>query len=223
MVSCLKVNKTWCLYAFSLLWNRPIATRAAQVATISRVFNSEDPSLPYANAVKRINLSAVTHGPVDDHLFEPWKACTRAERLTLGSNARVSARVLRNVLQHMPNLIAVDLAKISSCDDAAIRTLAETCTDLQGLNINGCTMVGDEAMRVVADQCRNMRRVSHGLPESISMVADAVLAEIEWMSSTIRRLARRHRTNMSDATRGRLGRYPTTHFRHDTLSTSQRG
>lgn len=160
VASCLKVNKTWCLYAFSVLWNRPSVTRASQVATIARVLNAKEPSLPYATAVKRINLSAVTNGPIDDHIFEPWKACVRAERLTLGKNTKVSARALRTVLKEMPKLIALDLAKVMLCDDSVIRTLAETCEDLQGLNINGCVMVGDEAMKLVADKCRSMRRVS---------------------------------------------------------------
>lgn len=160
VLSCLKVNKTWCLYSFSVLWNRPSVTRTSQVATIARVLNATDPSLPYATAVKRINLSGVTNGPIDDHIFEPWKACTRVERMTLGQNNKVTARALRTVLKEMPNLIALDLSRVAMCDDSVVRTMAETCQYLQGLNITGCVNVGDEAMKMVAEKCDSMRRVS---------------------------------------------------------------
>lgn len=61
----------------------------------------------------------------------------------------------------MPKLVALDLSKAMLCDDSVIQTMAKTCGDLQGLNINGCVMVGDEAMKMVAEKCTSLRRVSY--------------------------------------------------------------
>lgn len=155
----MRVNKTWCLYAFSLLWNRPVLSYRDQLVSFARILASDNPSLPYAIAVKRINLSAVAHS-FNDNLLLPWKACTRAERVTLGGSSRLTAQTLAKVLGQMPNMIALDLNRVMLCDDRVLRTVAETAPGLQGLNLNGCAMVGDESMKLVAERCRLMRRVS---------------------------------------------------------------
>lgn len=161
--SCIQVNKTWCLYAFSLLWTRPSITRVSQLADVARVFESDKSLLPYANTVKRINLSAVT-SELDINLFAPWKKCTRAERITLSGSDKLSSRAMRDVFSHMPNLVAIDLNKVWACDDNVISTIARGCRDLQGLNINGCSRVGDESMLQIAKNCKLMRRVCRPYP-----------------------------------------------------------
>jgi F-box and leucine-rich repeat protein GRR1 len=64
------------------------------------------------------------------------------------------------VFGSMPHLVAIDLSNISRVDDTVIKTLAQTCPGLQGLNINGCKLVGDEAICALAANCKSLRRVS---------------------------------------------------------------
>lgn len=82
--------------------------------------------------------------------------------MTLGPTSITSPGAMCRVFRQMPNLVSVDLSSLVQVNDEVIKTLAGTCPKtLQGLNINGCRMVGDEAVCLLAEKCHNLRRVSH--------------------------------------------------------------
>jgi F-box and leucine-rich repeat protein GRR1 len=158
-LSCMKVCRQWCDIAYPLIWQRPVIRNLAGFANVARVLLSPDSTQHYADAVRRINLANVTD-EYDDEMFMSLRACVKTERMTLGPRSMTSPRAMCQVFGSMPKLVAIDLSNLSLVDDAVIKTLAQTCTGLQGLNINGCRLVGDEAICLLAEKCKNLRRVS---------------------------------------------------------------
>ncbi|ORY30822.1 hypothetical protein BCR39DRAFT_466339 [Naematelia encephala] len=156
LLSALLVSRTWCLCAFPILWYKPPLTNAYQLAYLSRIISQPHPSLPYANAIRRLNLAAFSSALSDD-LVEPLARCTRVERLTLTAANGVSAEVLKKVVKCMPELCVVDFSGVEHVDPV-IEVLAEGSRRLQGFSVGGCMSVGDESVLKIAKYSKILRR-----------------------------------------------------------------
>jgi F-box and leucine-rich repeat protein GRR1 len=159
------VCKQWCDLAYPIIWQRPAISRLANLAAFARVLLAPTTTQPYAEAVRRINLSHVLEEKYGDEIFMALKKCTKTERMTPGPKSDPSSKAMSEVFRHMPNLCAVDLSHMRQVDDPVVKALAETCSGLQGLNVTMCRLVGDEAISLLADKCKNLRRVSPDLCE----------------------------------------------------------
>lgn len=167
------VSKDWCLSAYPLIWHRPSFTNMQKYCRFLSVLNSvpEDLALPYSMSIRRINLSSMA-STLRDHLLYPLMACKRVERLALPNAEKVSSAALAAVVGCMPDLLAVDLSGCAMLDDQVLRTLAEKCPRVQGLNLTGCKRVGDGGMQAIAAKHQGLRRVSL-FPRSKSQMMDA--------------------------------------------------
>jgi F-box and leucine-rich repeat protein GRR1 len=74
-------------------------------------------------------------------------------------SGRISPSALREVIQCLPDLIAIDLSNTEAVDDSVLNVLGRTCGRLQGLNVSGCKGVGDDGVRAIAKGCKMIRRV----------------------------------------------------------------
>lgn len=169
LFAALQVSRTWCLTAYPLLWSRPSLTHPHQLASLSRTLVSLAPSLPYATAIRRLNLSMVSNR-LNDYLIDGLEYCTRVDRLTVTNAEGLSTQALKRVLGNMRDVTAVDLSGTSCVENTIVRRIGESMDRLQGLNLTGCKGVGDEGLKVIAERRKNFRRVSWKLPDgSISL------------------------------------------------------
>lgn len=130
-----------------------------QLIAFLRVIQSPNPSLPYSETVRRLNLLTLAEN-ITDELLLGLRYCTRIERLTLPGLTLVSSKALRTVVSQMPGMMAIDLSKSPAVNNSVVRQIAETCRKLQGLNLADCVKVEDEGILLVAKNNRLMRRVS---------------------------------------------------------------
>ncbi|ODN75526.1 hypothetical protein L202_06652 [Cryptococcus amylolentus CBS 6039] len=158
LLSALLVSRPWCLCAFSLLWHKPSIPTIAVLGSIARVLNSPNRSLPYANAVKRLHLLAVTPY-LGDGLFEYLSVCTKVERMNLTGATKLSAKGLATVLGCMPNMVSLDLTNVIHTDDSVMKVIGERNTKLQAINLSDCKLVGDDGVLALVEHNKLLRRV----------------------------------------------------------------
>ncbi len=114
-------------------------------------------------SIRRLNLTSNSiAGWLTDDLLEPFHRCSRVERLTLTGASRLSTQALKKVVGGMPALVAVDLSQVAAVEEQVMVQIARRCDRLQGMNLSGCKMVGDEGMSAIAGQCGMLRRVRSG-------------------------------------------------------------
>ncbi|OCF33098.1 hypothetical protein I317_01898 [Kwoniella heveanensis CBS 569] len=157
LLSALLVNRTWCLYTFSLLWHKPHLPDVKTLASLIRVISNPRSSLPYAQAVRRLHLSQL-HPTITDDLILGLSACTRVERLTLTGAANLSPDVIMSAVMCMPQLQAADFSGVMAVDDDVVEELATRCSKLQAINISECRLVGDKGVLALAKHSKLLRR-----------------------------------------------------------------
>ncbi|WVQ93980.1 hypothetical protein IAU59_001058 [Kwoniella sp. CBS 9459] len=157
LLSALLVNRTWCLYTFSLLWYKPHLPDVKTLASLIRVIANPNSSLPYAQAVRRLHLSQL-HPTITDDLILGLSACTRVERLTLTGAAHLSPEAIAAALREMPLLQAADFSGVMAVDDSVVEVLAKTCVKLQAINLSECKLVGDKGVLALAEHSKLLRR-----------------------------------------------------------------
>lgn len=159
LLSILLTSKSWCLAAFHLLWQKPNLTSTHQLAMFVRVIKSRKLTLPYATQVRRLYLAGLSDG-LTDNLLVGLEKCHRMERLTLSKATGLTNQALRRIIEGMPDLVAIDLCEVGGTDDTVVKTIAERCSRIQGLNLSGCKSVGDEGVLAIATKSKLLRRVS---------------------------------------------------------------
>ena len=158
LYAALRVSRSWCLAGFSLLWSKPHLTSATQLAKLTRVLQSPNPSLPYASQVRRLHLSGLS-SVLSEHLIDGLERCTRVDRLTMPKASDVSSAALRKLVSGMREATAIDLSDTAGVNDSVVLAIAEHCEKIQGLNLGGCKAVGDEGLKAIAERRRGFRRV----------------------------------------------------------------
>lgn len=161
-MSALMVSRLWCSCAFPSLWVKPNLTSPNQLSSFIRTIISPNPTLPYANCVRKLNFAAVT-SCLNDDLLSAFENCTRVERLTLSGIDNISSLSLRALFRAMADMVAVDLSGVPAVDDAVLEQIAGSCGKLQGLNLTGCKAVEDHGVRAIAARGKKLRRVSSGM------------------------------------------------------------
>ncbi|WVF66363.1 hypothetical protein IAT40_001103 [Kwoniella sp. CBS 6097] len=157
LLSALLVNRTWCLYTFSLLWYKPHLPNIKTLASLIRVISNPKASLPYAQAVRRLHLSQL-HPTITDDLMLGLSACTRVERLTLTGATHLSPEAIMAAVRDMPQLQAADFSGVMAVDDCVVEELAKTCAKLQAVNLSECKLVGDKGVLALAKHSKLLRR-----------------------------------------------------------------
>ena len=89
---------------------------------------------------------------------------------------KLSAISIRQVVDCLPELVALDLSNTGAVDDGVLKILGKRCPRLQGLNLSGCISVGDEGVKALAKGCKILRRVSITSPLAV-VIDDGVSAE----------------------------------------------
>ena len=159
LLNCLKVSKTWAGCCVDLLWHRPLFTSWNRLTTIVASTQSKEPYWPYADLIKRLNLSSLAE-QINDGTLVSFKDCKRIERLTLTSCCNLTDHGVVGLVEGNRNLLALDITGLAPITDVSILALARSCPRLQGLNITNCKMVTDESLISLAQGCRYLKRVS---------------------------------------------------------------
>ena len=121
---------------------------------------SPSTSLPYADRIRRLNLTAI--GPViSDSLLVGLERCAHVERLTITDAEHVSSAALVTLLRGMGEVPSVDLSSSPGVDYDVLAVISERQTRLHGLNISDCKGLGDSGLSLLASSHpRKLRRVS---------------------------------------------------------------
>lgn len=167
LYNCLRVSKTWSRCCIDLLWHRPLFTSWERLQNVADSLQKDDAYWPYADLIKRLNLSNLNQD-INDGTLQPFTGCKRIERLTLTGCHNLTDRGIIALVEGNRTLLALDVTMISSITDVTIQALARNCPRLQGLNITGCRNVTDESLVPLAENCKYLKRVGH----------DAILARI---------------------------------------------
>jgi len=125
---------------------------------MSRTLRSISPTLPYATAIRRLNLSGLSDS-LNDYLVSGLEMCSRLDRITLTNAEGVSTQAIKRIMAGMKETTAVDLSGTPSVENTVVRTVGEAMDKLQGLNLTGCKGVGDDGLKIIAEK-KNFRRVS---------------------------------------------------------------
>lgn len=159
ILNCLKVSKTWSRCCVDLLWHRPMFTSWDRLLNIVSSVQTTNSYWPYADLIKRLNLSNL-NDQINDGTLQPFIGCKRIERLTLTSCGNLTDQGVMALVEGNRSLLALDITGLSSITDVTIQALAMNCHRLQGLNITNCRKVTDESLVRLAESCKYLKRVS---------------------------------------------------------------
>ena len=158
LYNCLRVSKTWSRCCIDLLWHRPLFTSWERLSNVAESLQKEDAYWPYADLIKRLNLSNLSQD-INDGTLQPFTGCKRIERLTLTGCHNLTDRGIIALVEGSRTLLALDVTGISSITDVTIQALSRNCPRLQGLNITHCKNVTDESLVPLAASCKYLKRV----------------------------------------------------------------
>lgn len=147
-----------------MIWTKPVFTSRDQktLTECIKVLRLANPSFHYARFVRRLNFAPL-HGTLQDRQLIEFAVCSRLERLVLTDSRYIGSRTLAKVLGQMKELVAVDLSGVLTTNDGVLKTIAATCTKLQGINLTKCNQITDEGLVALAKQAKCLRRVSSEL------------------------------------------------------------
>ena len=159
LLNCMLVCRSWAANCVGILWHRPSCNKWDNLRSVVASVGKTDSLFPYAELVKRLNLSALTE-KVSDGTVVPFTQCKRIERLTLTNCSKLTDKGVSDLVEGNRYLQALDVTELRSLTDHTLFTVAKNCPRLQGLNIAGCANVTDDSLIAVSESCRQLKRVS---------------------------------------------------------------
>ena len=158
LFNCLMVSRGWSRCCVDLLWHRPLFTTWDKLRIVAESIGKPDPYWPYADLVRRLNLSNLS-AEINDGTLQPFRDCKRVERLTLTGCKNLTDQAIITLVEGNRYLLAVDLTSIESITDSAVQALSRNCPRLQGLNTTGCKNLTDDSLVSLAASCKYLKRV----------------------------------------------------------------
>lgn len=160
----LLISRAWCQCTVPVIWTKPVfSSRDPKALTeFIKVLRLANSFFNYAGFVRRLNFAPL-HGTLQDRQLVEFAVCNRLERLVLTDSRYIGSRTLAKVLGQMKDLVAVDLSGVLTTNDGVLKTIASTCTKLQGINLTKCNQITDEGVVALAKQAKCLRRVSFKL------------------------------------------------------------
>ncbi|EIW73414.1 hypothetical protein TREMEDRAFT_26015 [Tremella mesenterica DSM 1558] len=177
LAAAMLVSRTWCITAFPLLWLKPNFRDSEQIISVARVISSPNPMLPYAKAIRRLNLSLVRDSVVDE-VAVAFEKCERVERLYLMRADHISSWSLRRMIRGMRMLVSVDFTDTCQVNDQVLHDLGKYCPVLQGINLTGCRTMTDLGLGSFARRARNLKRFR--VPSCLRITDDSLVPVINF-------------------------------------------
>ncbi|KAG0049811.1 SCF ubiquitin ligase complex subunit [Gryganskiella cystojenkinii] len=152
--SAVLVCKLWCCCGMDLLWSKP---SLLTLSVIERMIETLSPSpktlFPYAEYIRRLNLSFLAHD-LTDSLLTQFAACTRLERLLLAGSNKTTETGLKQILKlsSCRGLYALDLSEIPAVTDSLLEHISLSCPQLHTLYLGSCSTITDDAL-IKLSQC----------------------------------------------------------------------
>ncbi|KAI5781648.1 SCF E3 ubiquitin ligase complex F-box protein grrA [Peziza echinospora] len=156
--NCMLVNKMWASCSVELLWHRPYVTRWPRFLKVVQAIHSENPTFPYPQLIRRLNLTFL-HKEISNGTLASLSMCKRLERITLTSCRDITDNGLHNLIPNNTGLLALDLSGLSQLSDRTISLIADNCHRLQGLNIAGCRKITNASLIELSRNCRQLKRL----------------------------------------------------------------
>lgn len=157
--SCMLVCYHWALYTVNILWHRPLCNKWNNLQIVAKTLSRPQPSFPYHDMVRRLNLSAVAP-QVNDGTVQAFINCKGVERLTLTSCTKLTDLGVEGLVNGARRLQALDATDLDALTDRTLHRVAQNCPRLQGLNITNCSNITDDSLLQVALNCNQIKRVS---------------------------------------------------------------
>ncbi|KAJ9101185.1 hypothetical protein QFC21_003404 [Naganishia friedmannii] len=158
--NALLISRAWCQCTVPMVWTKPTMTSkdTKTISDIIKVLRSPNPAFHYGRFVRRLNFAPL-HGILQDAQLIEFAVCSRLERLVLSGSRFIGSRTLGKVLGQMKELVAIDLAGVTTTNDEVLKVIANTCKKLQGINLTGCNQITDEGLVAFAEQAKHLRRI----------------------------------------------------------------
>ncbi|KAF9952242.1 SCF ubiquitin ligase complex subunit, partial [Modicella reniformis] len=225
------VCKLWCSCGMDLLWSKPPLMTVSAAERMARTIASPNQTFPYADYIRRLNLSFLGTELTDSVLL-PFGSCSRLERLLLAGSVNITADALGQILLNCSGLSSLDLSEIPAVSDTLLEDVVAKCPRLHTVYLGSCSAVTDQAVVKLATSCTQLKRVKlsqcglltdrsiKALTEhcsqlmeidvtSCSLVSDAAIHTVFEKLSQIRDINMTLLTNLTDLAFGSI--YPTTH------------
>ncbi|KAJ3169224.1 hypothetical protein HDU88_001021 [Geranomyces variabilis] len=135
-------------------------------------------------------------------IIDALKACTALRTLAL-PGVRVAAHYLKRLLAVLPGCLeAIDVSN-TSVNLQCIETLVQRCNGLTAVILAHCTEIQDDAIKLLAAECRDLTAIAIGKTET----SDAgIRALAQSCGANLRRISVNGCTHVSDLGLGILGR-----------------
>lgn len=169
MRSCMLVCYHWALYAVNILWHRPLCNKWSNLLSVGKTLSQSQPSFPYHDMVRRLNLSAIA-AQVNDGTVQAFMNCKSVERLTLTSCTKLTDLGVEGLVDGARRLQALDATDLDALTDRTLHRVARNCPRLQGLNITNCSYITDDSLLQVALNCNQIKRVSSSYPKKLHVL-----------------------------------------------------
>ena len=114
-------------------------------------------SVGQLRALTALVTASVTH--FDDACLSAVASLSRLTRLDMANAERVSSVAVRAHVGRLTALRSLSLARCGAVDDSALVAM-QPLVHLTALNLEGCLLVGEEAVRVVAAACDKLQRLN---------------------------------------------------------------
>ncbi|KAF8944543.1 SCF ubiquitin ligase complex subunit, partial [Haplosporangium gracile] len=155
--SAVLVCKLWCSCGMDLLWSKPALLTLPVAERMVQTISLPNTIFPYANYIRRLNLSFIAPDVTDPMLFQ-FAPCVRLERLLLAGSNKATIAGLQSVLSGCPGLYSLDLSDIPAVTDALIEYVAEKCPRLHTLYVGSCSSLTDDSIVKLATNCPQLKR-----------------------------------------------------------------
>ncbi|KAG0316368.1 SCF ubiquitin ligase complex subunit [Dissophora globulifera] len=156
--SAILACKTWCSCGVSLLWSKPSLLTVSAADRMVRTIAIPNTIFPYADYIRRLNLSFLAVDVTDDMLAQ-FATCSRLERLLLAGSIQISDVALKQILVRCSGLYSLDLSEIPSVTDSLLESVAAQCPRLHTLYLGSCPAITDDSVVKLARSCPQLKRL----------------------------------------------------------------
>ncbi|KAK3821112.1 MAG: hypothetical protein J3Q66DRAFT_377379 [Benniella sp.] len=152
------VCKLWCNCGIDLLWSKPSLMTPSTAERMVRTIASPNTTFPYADYIRRLNLSFLGAALTDSVLLH-FTACSRLERLLLSGSVNVTAPALEQILFSCSGLCSLDLSDVPAVTDTLLEDVIAKCTRLHTIYLGSCSTITDQAVVELATRCTQLKKI----------------------------------------------------------------
>ncbi|KAF8543928.1 hypothetical protein BDD12DRAFT_818365 [Trichophaea hybrida] len=108
--------------------------------------------------VRHLNLRGCVHLQTDWRIEAVANACRNLISASL-EGCKFENPIIHFIIMRNPRLVHVNLSGLSAVTNSTCRKLAESCCQIESLNVSFCTNTDGRGLRRVVEDCKNLREL----------------------------------------------------------------